>query len=146
MPKHFEGETIGETPKADWPKIYAECAKHRRFGLKVMSEVEHITEQQRRWYKGIAIPHMVRNDENGETAEWWDTEIKSQCGGLQYLKKEGIVMEVKLGNEVTRVTIGRLTTKGVGKRNMTAFIEEILAKSIHNGWGISPPDKELRSK
>ena len=89
---------------------------------------------------------MVRNDENGETAEWWDTEIKSQCGGLQYLKKEGIVVELKLGNEITRVTIGRLTTKGVGKRNMTAFIEEILAKSIHNGWGISPPDKELRSK
>lgn len=146
MPKHFEGETIGDTPKADWPKIYAECAKHKRFGLRVMAEVEYITEQQRRWYKGVCLPQLVKNDENGETADWWDTEIKSKCKGLAYLKKEGIVVEMRLGDEIARVTIGRLTTKGVGKKNMTNFIEEILSKSSQYGWDIAPPNKTSRSK
>jgi len=145
MPKLFEGETIGDTPKADWPKIYAECAKHKKFGVKVMTEAEYITDGQRRWYKGVVLPYLVKNDENGETADWWDTEVKSKCKGLSYLKKEGIVVEMRLGDEITRVTIGRLTTKGVGIRKMTAFIEEILSQSMQRGWGISPPDKELRT-
>jgi len=146
MPKYFEGETKGGTPQAPWPKIYHECIQHKHFVIKVLTEAEYITEQQRRWYKGVCLPHLVKNDENGETADWWDTEVKSKCKGLAYLKKEGIVVELKLGDEINRVTIGRLTTKGVGKRNMTAFIEEILMKSIHMGWDIAPPDKELRSK
>ncbi len=145
MPKFFEGITEDGKPLCNWKAVYKEAAKLRKFAIKVLSEVEYITDRQRRWYKGVAIPHMVRCDENGETAEWWDTEIKSKCKGIAYLKKEGIIMEVKLGDETTRVTIGRLTTKGVGKRNMTAFIDEILSQSMHRGWGIAPPDPELRS-
>ncbi len=146
MPKFFEGTTEGDTPKADWPKIYHECIQHKHFVIKVLTEAEYITEQQRRWYKGVCLPYLVKNDENGETADWWDTEVKSKCKGLAYLKKEGIVVELKLGDEITRITIGRLTTKGVGKKNMTNFIEEILSQSPTYEWGISPPDKELRSK
>ncbi len=145
MPKFFEGVTEDGKPLCNWKMVYKEAAKLRKFAIKVMSEVEYITDRQRRWYKGVAIPHMVRNDENGETAEWWDTELKSKCKGMVYLKKEGIIMEVKLGDETTRITIGRLTTKGVGKKNMTGYIDEILSQSIHRGWGIAPPDKELRS-
>lgn len=145
MPKLFEGVTEDGKPLCNWKAVYAEAAKLHKFAIKVMGEVEYITDRQRKWYKGVAIPHMVKNDENGETAEWWDTEIKANCNGLAYLKKEGIVMEVKLGNETQRITIGRLTTKGVGKKNMTAFIDEILSQSVHKGWGIAPPDPELRS-
>jgi len=78
--------------------------------------------------------------------DWWDTEVKAKCKGLAYLKKEGVVVELKLGDEITRVTIGRLTTTGVGIRKMTAFIDEILSQSMQRGWNISPPDPELRSK
>lgn len=112
--------------------------------LKTLSPLEYITDRQRRWYKGVCLRDLVKNDENGETKGWWDTEVKKECNGLAYLKKEGVDFELKLGDEVTRVTIGRLTTKGVGKRNMSAFIEEILSQSMSRGWNVSPPDPELR--
>ena len=145
MPKYFEGETKDGEPLCNWKAVYAEAVKLNKFAIKVMGEIEYITDRQRKWFKGVAIPHMVKNDPNGETSEWWDVEIKTKCKGLAYLKKEGIVMEVKLGDETQRITIGRLTTKGVGKRKMTAFIDEILSQSIHRGWGIAPPDPDLRS-
>lgn len=112
--------------------------------LKTLDPVEYITDRQRRWYKGVCLRDLVKNDENGETKAWWDLEVKSKCSGLEYLKKEGLDFELKLGDEVTRVTIGRLTTKGVGKKNMTLFIEEILSKSMAEGWNIGPPDPDLR--
>ncbi len=113
--------------------------------LETKTPLKHITDRQRRWYKGVYLRDLVRDDENGETKAWWDLEVKSKCNGLAYLKKEGIDFELKLGDEVTRVTIGRLTTKGVGKKNMTAFIEEILSQSMSKGWDIGPPDPDLRS-
>lgn len=113
--------------------------------LKTMSPLDYITDRQRRWYKGVCIRDLVKNDENGETADWWDTEVKTKCKGLAYLKKEGIVVELKLGEEVTRVTIGRLTTKGVGKKNMSLFIEEILSQAMVRGWPIGAPDPDLRN-
>jgi len=118
-----------------------------KFGgaLKTLTPLEYITEQQRRWYKGVCLRDLVKNDENGETMDWWDTEVKSKCKGLAYLKKEGIVVELKLGDEITRVTIGRLTTKNVGRRNMSLFMEEIISQSMTRGWNIGPPDPELRS-
>ncbi len=112
--------------------------------IKTLTPLEHITDRQRRWYKGVCLRDLVKNDENGETKAWWDLEVKSKCNGLAYLKKEGMDFELKLGSEVTRVTIGRLTTVGVGKKNMMAFIEEILSQSMARGWNIGPPDPGLR--
>jgi len=146
MSKHFDGSTEGETPKANWPGIYKECAKHKKFGIKVMGESEYITERQRRWYHGVCLPHLVKNDENGETKDWWDRKLKSECGGLAYLKKEAVVVELTLGGDSRLVTIDRITTKNVGRKNMTNYIEEILSQSIHKGWGVAAPDEELRSK
>lgn len=117
-----------------------------KFGgaLRTLTPLEFHTDRQRRWYKGVCLRDLVKNDENGETKAWWDLEVKSKCNGLAYLKKEGIDFELKLGDEVARVTIGRLTTKEVGKKNMTLFIEEILSQSIARGWNIAPPDPDLR--
>ena len=109
--------------------------------LQTLTPLEYITDRQRRWYKGIAIPHMVKNDENGETLGWWDDEIKRQCKGLAFLKKEIYFMEDSLGG---KIPVGRLSTKGVGKKNMTNFIEEILSVSMVKGWGIAAPDSEVR--
>ena len=145
MPIHQVKSIIDGEPTFEKPlnEILAEL----KIGgaLKTLSPLEHHTDRQRRWYKGVCLRDLVKNDENGETKAWWDLEVKSKCKGLAYLKKEGMEFELKLGDEITRVTIGRLTTKGVGKRNMTAFIEEILSQSMSRGWNIGPPDPDLRS-
>jgi hypothetical protein len=111
--------------------------------IELLTPLEYITERQRRWYKGVALPQLVKNDENGETVEWWDAEVKRECGGLKYLKKEIFFIEDTMGQ---RYGVGRLTTKGVGRKNMTNFIEEFLSKSMVKGWNISPPDADLRKE
>lgn len=136
--KHIiDGQPCFEKPLNE---ILSECKVGG--AIKILAPNEYITEQQRRYYKGVVLPHLVKQDENGETLEWWDTEVKRLCGGLAYLKKEIFFMEDCMGN---KIPIGRLTTKGVGKKNMSNFLEEILSKSMELGWGVSPPDSELRS-
>lgn len=122
-------------------KIWEQC----QIGgsIEVKDPIKYITDRQRRWYKGICLPTLSKNDENAETVAWWDTEVKKTCNGLEYLKKEIFFLDIYGGG---RFPIGRLTTSGVGVRNMTKFIEEILSKSVEKGWPVSPPDPELRSK
>ena len=110
--------------------------------VKTLTPLEYITDQQRKWYKGICLRDLVKHDENGETKAWWDTEVKKVCNGLEYLKKEIFFFEDGAGG---RFGVGRLTTRGVGKKNMTAFIEEILSKAVEKGWPIGAPDPELRA-
>lgn len=112
--------------------------------IKILSATEYITDRQRRWYKGVCLPALVKWDENGETAEWWDTEVKRLCGGLAYLKKDIIFVEIGLADGMHTVGVGRLTTKGVGKRNMTNFIEEILSQAMQRGWPVGAPNADLR--
>lgn len=146
MPTHEVISMIDGKPTFEKPlkEILAELKVGG--ALKTLDPLEYITDRQRRWYKGVCLRDLVRNDENGETKAWWDLEVKSKCNGLAYLKKEGLDFELKLGDEVTRVTIGRLTTKNVGKRNMSLFIKEIISQSMVKGWNITPPDPELRTK
>lgn len=114
--------------------------------LRVLTPTEYITDRQRRWYKGVCLRDLVKHDENGETKAWWDEKVKRECNGLAYLKKEGMVAEIQIGGESTKISFGRLTTKGVGKRNMTAFIEEILSQAMQRGWPVSAPDPDLRAR
>jgi len=109
--------------------------------LKVLTPLEYITDRQRRWYKGVCLPHLAKIDENGETESWWDDEVKRECNGLGLLKKEIYFYSDQMGN---KIGIGRLTIKGVGKRNMTEFIEMILSVSLTKGWNVSPPDSDVR--
>jgi len=117
-------------------EIWAEFV--RDGAMKVLTPLQYITDAQRRWYQGVCLPGLVKHDENGETRYWWDTEVKKRCNGLALLKKEIIFLPD--GSPVTR-----LTTKGVGKKNMTLFIEEILSKRVELGWEVDAPDPELRS-
>ena len=107
--------------------------------VRTLSPLEYHTHRQRKWYKGVCIPDLVKNDENGETAYWWDTEVKKKCNGLEYLKKEFFPLE-------DGEFLGRLTIKGVGKKKMGMFITEILSKSLSEGWNIAPPDPDLREE
>lgn len=107
--------------------------------LKLLDPIEWLTEQQRRWYKGVCIRGLV--DWNGDSAQLWDRRLKRECDGLALLKKEILLTD-------NGTPVGRLTTKGVGKRNMTAFIERILevATDPKNNWPVTPPDPELRRR
>ena len=68
--------------------------------LKLLTPLEYITDQQRRWYKGICLRDLVKNDENGETVGWWDLEVKRLCNGLALLKKEVFFFEDGLGQNL----------------------------------------------
>jgi len=142
MPTHEVKTMVDGEPTFEKPlkEILAELEPGG--ALKTLKPLEYITDRQRRWYKGVAIRDLVKNDENGETEGWWDTEVKKECNGLALLKKEIFFIDDGAGN---RVGVGRLTTKGVGKRNMTLFIEEIISKSMEKGWNIGPPDPDLRN-
>jgi len=145
MPTHEVKSIIDGEPT--FAKPLKEILAELKVGgtLKTMTPLKHHTDRQRKWYKGVCLRDLVKNDENGETKAWWDNEVKSKCHGLAYLNKEGFEAELKLGDAVTRVTIGRLTTKGVGKKKMTLFIEEILSQAMVRGWPIGAPDPDLRS-
>ena len=125
-------------------KLLSEILAELKVGgaIKIMTPLEHITDRQRRWYKGVCLPDLAKNDENGETVGWWDDEVKRQCKGLALLKKEIYYYQDSIGG---KIGIGRLTTKGVGKKNMTLFIEEILSQAMVRGWPIGAPDPDLRS-
>lgn len=143
MNTYYVKETIDGMPtfEVPLPEILRRCV--RGGAVKILSPNDYITDRQRRWYKGVCLRQLAESDENGESVGWWDTEVKRQCNGLAFLKKEIFFIDDGAGG---RIGVGRLTTKGVGKRNMTLFIEEILSKAVANGWNISPPDPDLRSQ
>lgn len=141
MPMHQVISIIDNQPTFEKPLSELLSELQPGGALQTLTPLEYHTDRQRKWYKGICLPQLVKHDENGETTAWWDEEVKKKCNGLKYLKKEVFFFEDSTGN---RYGIGRLTTKGVGKKNMTDFIEEILSKSMQFGWPVSPPDPDLR--
>ena len=104
--------------------------------LQTLSPLEHHTDRQRRWYKGICLTGL--SDWSGDTKDEWDLKLKALCNGIELLKKETIYLGP--GTECIRLTI-----VGVGKRNLTAFIENILSKSIEMDWPVTAPDPDLRA-
>ena len=68
--------------------------------LEVLSPLEYHTARQRKWYKGVCLPWLVKNDENKESTSWWDDEVKKRCHGLKYLKKEIYFVESIDGHKI----------------------------------------------
>ncbi len=124
-----DGEPTFEKPLQD---IAFECKAGG--ALKILSPVEYHTDQQRKWYKGVCLKGL--SDWNGETPDEWDFRLKTLCGSN--LLKTQTYHHYKLGD------INRLTIVGVGKKNLTQFIENILSMAITKDWPVTAPDKELR--
>ena len=104
--------------------------------LKTLSPLEYHTDQQRKWYRGPCLNGLAQW--NGDTVGDWDLRLKADCGGNELLRKEAIMFAD--GNICTRLTIS-----GVGKKNMTAYIENILSKALEQDWPVTPPDPDLRT-
>lgn len=126
---------IDGQPTFDQPlqEILTECKPGG--ALRILDPLEYHTERQRRWYKGICLRGL--SEWNGETTGDWDLRLKAYCNGNELLKKEPIYLG-------SGVVVTRLTIKEVGKRNMTAFIQNILSESLKNDWPVTPPDTDLR--
>lgn len=135
MPTHEVKQMIDGQPTFDKP--LADILGELKAGgaIKTLSPVEYHTDRQRRWYKGVCLKGL--SEWNGDTVDEWDLRLKALCNGNELLKKETIY----LGPGTSCV---RLTIVGVGKRNLTAFIENILSKAIEMDWPVTPPDPELR--
>lgn len=101
--------------------------------IKILDPIEYHTEQQRKWYKGVCLKGL--SDWNGETIDEWDFRLKTLCGS-NLLKTD----TWKFQNVVT---VNRLTIVGVGKKNLTQFIENILSLAITEDWPVTAPNKEL---
>lgn len=110
--------------------------------IKTLTPLEYHTDRQRRWIKGVCLKRLA--DWSGDTPAEWDLKLKALCGGNELLKKETIYLG-------PGTTCERLTIIGVGKKNLTAYIENILSKAIELDWKdtegkpiIVPPDPDLR--
>ena len=104
--------------------------------LEVLSPVKYHTARQRRWYKGVAIVKL--HLWNGDTMLEWDKRLKDECGGAELLKREKWLDE----DGVEKM---RFTTVGVGKKNFTQFIQNILSTSIKKKWPCPAPNPDLRT-
>ena len=105
------------------------------WAIKILSPLEYHTDQQRKWYRGPCLHGL--SQWNGDTVDEWDMRLKDQCNGVELLKTQTIYLG-------PGSTCQRLTIQGVGKRNMTAFIEQIISLAIAMEWPVTPPDADLR--
>jgi len=135
MPKHFEGETKEGQSLANWPAIYQEAAKHKRFGVVVLSEAEYITHRQIAWWKGILLPALAKD--SGDSAGYWETRLK-----LAVLPDDFDPYYVALGKQVFPI-IPSITK--LSKKKMNVLIEGSVDKC--HDWGfdwVTLPNEDLR--
>ena len=110
-------------------------------GLKTLSPLEYITEQQRRWFKGVLLPALAKD--TGDSKEYWETVLK-----LAVLPDDFQPRAIAHGKQVIH-TIPSITI--LGKRKMNQLIEgsvQHLRECPDYGdqfqW-VTLPDKELRA-
>jgi len=129
-------EIIDDQPTFDKP--LQEILGDLKIGgaIKVLTPLEYHTTRQRAWYKGPCLNGL--SDWTGDSREYWDRKLKATCDGDKLLKRDTFLDEG--GKPCTRLTI-----VGVGKKNMTAFINRIIEEAITQDWQLTPPDPDLRS-
>ena len=98
--------------------------------LQTLSPLDYHTDQQRKWYRGVCLQGLA--DWSGDTVDEWDLTIKALCSGIELLKTETIYLGLSK-------TCKRLTIVGVGKKNFTQYIENILSKAIEMKWPVTEP-------
>ena len=111
--------------------------------LKTLTPLEYHTDRQRAWYRGVCLKALTEAN-IGYTETEWDLMLKANCGGNELLTHQ----EILLGHTPKGAPIAceRLSIVGVGKKNMTQFIENILQWAVDTGHAdvVPPPDPELR--
>ena len=61
--------------------------------IKTLSPLEHHTDRQRRWYRGVCLRQL--SEWSGDTCDEWDLKLKALCNGNELLKKETIYLGLR---------------------------------------------------
>ena len=103
--------------------------------IKTLTPLEHITDRQRKWFKGILLPALAKD--SGDSVGYWETKLK-----LAVLPDEFAPFYVPIGKQIFPV-IPSITI--LSKKKMNILIEGSVDKC--HDWGfvwVTLPDKELR--
>lgn len=110
--------------------------------LKTLTPLEYITEQQRKWFKGVLLKGLAEH--TGDSVEYWENRLK-----LAVLPDDFKPFYVPIGKQVMAVLPS--ITK-LGKRKMNVLIEGSVAhlrdEKIYGDeflW-VTLPDSELRKQ
>ncbi len=123
-----------DEPVFDKPVIEIAAEVPPGGALAVKSAKEYHSDRQRAWYWAVAVKALV---DIGYSQGEADMILKATCGST-LLKKEALYIGRDADNKP--ITATRLSIVGVGKRNMSKFIDNIIAASITNEWFIQPPE------
>lgn len=104
--------------------------------LKVLTPLEYITDQQRKWWKGVLLPALAKD--SGDSIGFWETKLK-----LAVLPDDFQPYYVPFGRQVFPI-IPSITI--LSKKKMNILIEGSVAQC--HEWGfvwVTLPDPALRS-
>jgi len=103
--------------------------------LKTMTPLEHITNQQIAWFKGILLPALA--EDSGDSVGYWETKLK-----LAVLPDEFAPYYVPMGKQIFPI-IPSITI--LSKKKMNILIEGSVDKC--HDWGfdwVTLPDKDKK--
>jgi len=133
MPEYKVIDMIDGLPTFAEPlnAILSQCQKGG--AIKILNPLEHHTDKQRAWFKGILLPALSKD--NGESVRQWEIKLISAIfpDDVQYHASK---------NQVFLVIP---SISQYGKRKMTTLIEESVP--MCHEWGftwVNYPDPELR--
>jgi len=140
MATYFQAHKQSGVIIAPWPlikrKVKDTLAKSKRCVIAVFTEDEALSYRQIRWYKGRCLKGL--SDWSGDTVDEWDFRLKVECGAEIFKMLEFHYHDKPFYRPES------ITSKS--KKQITAYIENILSRAITENWPVDPPDPELRSK
>jgi len=128
--------TIDNQPTFNVPlsDILKECKPGG--ALKVLSPLEYITDQQRKWWKGVLLKELAKD--SGDSVEYWETKLK-----LAVLPDEFAPVYVAHGKQVLSIIP---SVKKLSKKKMNELIEGSVAKCREYGfeWATLPDEAKRK--
>lgn len=118
MPKIYPVKFIDEKPSFEKtiPEILSEIKPGG--ALQILDADEYITEQQRKWWKGVLLKHLSRD--TGDSEHWWETHLKRAVMPDKFLPIP-IASKRKIVYYVPSITI-------LSKKQMNEMIEGSIAE------------------
>ena len=135
MPTHEVKQIIDGEPTIERPLNLILSELQVGGALKTMTPLEHITDRQRAWFKGILLPALAKD--SGDSVGYWETKLK-----LAVLPDDFAPFYVPLGKQIFPI-IPSITK--LSKKKMNVLIEGSVDKCQE--WGfvwVTLPDKEKR--
>ena len=135
----YRFEYIDNQPCTDWTKIYAEMAKKVKGYVTIQTEQAYISTQQRRWWKGVYLPSLSKD--NGESVLEWETRLKLKIMPDKF-RPQGMICGKTAYNVIPSITI-------LSNKDMNYMIKESVLwlregeDGPHLDW-VTEPDSSLR--